>query len=231
MPRSRRTSFRSDAFTFPNERGGRARSAVPLGLSAIEERGNVPWSSSSQLEVPQMSDFAFDLSKPTILAASDLRRLPIVGSALGLAIAATVLAAVERGPIPMAIGILLWVAAAVLLLAVTPFANSLTIDREGFRLRSRGVQTGFVPWRDVASLEAGDGWAEATVIVELVGDDGRTIPGLPFDADLGHRSFTDHYGLDASELLTLLARWRTADTRALPGGDPHPAETDGARDP
>lgn len=178
-----------------------------------------------------MSDFVLDPSKPTILAASDLRRLPIVGSALGLAIAATVLAAVERGPIAVSIGILLWVTAAVLLLAVAPFANSLTIDREGFRLRSHGLRTGFVPWRDVASLEAGDGWAEATVIVELLDDDGRAIPGLPFDADLGHRSFTDHYGLDASELVTLLARWRTADTRAIPVATSRSHENGGERDP
>lgn len=164
-----------------------------------------------------MSDPAFDFSKPTVLIASDLRRLPVVGSALGLAVAATVLAIVERGAIAVAIGLVLWAAAIVLLLAVAPFANTLTIDREGVRLRSWGVRTGFVPWRGVASLEAGDGWAEATVIVELAEDRGAPIPGLPFDPDLGHRSFDDHYGLDASELVTLLTRWRTEGSRA--GGE------------
>ena len=68
----------------------------------------------------------------------------------------------------------------------------------------------FVPWSAVREVETGDGWAGGSLIVDLdeTANQGLIV-GLPHDAELGRRSFADHYGLDAEELATLMVRWRT----------------------
>ena len=157
-----------------------------------------------------MSETPFDPSRPTVLQAADVRRTPVLGAAVGCAAAASILGWIERGPIATAIVVALWLVAVLLLLAVTPQANTLRLDRDGFRIRAFGVFSRFVPWSAVREVETGDGWAGGSLIVDLdeTANQGLIV-GLPHDAELVRRSFADHYGLDAEELATLMVRWRT----------------------
>lgn len=153
-----------------------------------------------------------DLAAPRVrLDATDIRRLPMLGIAVGIAVAATVLTLVESGGLTPWIVAVMWIAVAVIVMAVLPFANSLTLREDGFRVRAMGVLGGFVPWSQVASVEAGEGWAGATVAVHLVeGVELGVVPGLPRDPTLGIRTLTDSYGRDPDELAQEMERRRSA---------------------
>lgn len=158
-----------------------------------------------------MTDSPFDPTVPTVLAASDVRRVPILGAALGCSIAATALAFMETGMVAGAIVASLWLVVVGLLLSVLPAANALRLDRDGFHVRSFGLLRSSVPWSAVKGVETGAGWAGGSLIVDL--DDTLAearIVGLPHDPDLGRRAFADHYGLEAEELARLFVQWRHA---------------------
>lgn len=159
-----------------------------------------------------------DLTAPRVrLDAVDIRRVPMLGIAVGIAVAATILSIIERdGATPWLTGVMvgvMWIAVVLTVLSVMPFANALMLREDGFRVRVMGVLGGFVPWSKVASVEAGEGWAGATVAVHLVeGADIGLIPGLPRDPTLGIHTFTDSYGLDPEELARDMERRRRAAT-------------------
>jgi hypothetical protein len=145
------------------------------------------------------------------LAAEDVRRLPMLGIACGMAVAATVLSLIESGLFNAVVVILLWLGVALTLLAVLPIANRLTLSAEGFRVRVLGLLGGFVPWSAVERVEASEGWAGATVVVRLKPEaEGRTIAGLPLDPTLGFHTLTDSYGLDPDDLAHEMERRRAA---------------------
>lgn len=154
-----------------------------------------------------------DLSaRPVVrLAAEDVRRVPMMGIAVGIAITATVLSIIEKSPLmPWIVGAM-WLAVAGTVLAVLPIANSLTLTPEGFRVRVLGFLGGSVAWSDVELVEAGEGWAGAAVVVHLrEGAAARSIPGLPRDPTLGVSSLVDHYGRDPEELAGEMERRRKA---------------------
>lgn len=156
-----------------------------------------------------MTDSPFDPNVPTVLTAEDVRRVPILGAALGCSIAATVLAFMESGVVAGAIVVALWTAVIGLLLAVLPAANTLRLDRDGFHVRSFALLRSSVPWAAVRGVETGEGWAGGALIVDLDESlaDARIV-GLPRDPDLGRRAFTDHYGVEAEELARLFVQWR-----------------------
>ncbi len=147
---------------------------------------------------------------PLRLEATDLRRVPMLGIALGIAIAATVLGVIETGTFSTIAVAVMWIVVLLVVLSVLPVANTLTLTSEGFRIRVMGVFTRFVPWSQVRSIETGEGWAASTLIVELAPEaDGKFILGLPHDPTLGKRAFADSYGCDPEELATLMVRHRT----------------------
>ena len=153
-----------------------------------------------------------DLSARSVvrLDAEDVRRLPMIGIALGLAIAATVLAVIESGPLATVLIVLAWIAVAGVLLAVAPAANALTLGPDGFRVRVFGLFGGFVPWSAVEGVEAAEGWAGATVVVRLREPEERTMTGLPTDPELGFHTLVDSYGLEAEDLAREMERRRHA---------------------
>lgn len=142
------------------------------------------------------------------LDAEDVRRLPMIGIALGLAIAATVLTMIESGALSTALVAAAWLAVAGVLLAVAPAANALTLRPDGFRVRVFGLLGGFVPWSAVEAVEAAEGWAGAVVVVRLREADEREITGLPKDPELGFHTLTDSYGRDADDLAREMERRR-----------------------
>lgn len=154
---------------------------------------------------------------PVVLHAEDLRRIPILGAALGMAVGAAALAWIESGPFVWVLIAGLWLAVMVAVLAVLPIANTLTIDRDGFRIRRFGIPSRLVPWPQVRTIEAGEGWAGSNVLIELAPDADRGwIVGLPRDADLERRALSDSYGRDPQELAELLVRFRDAATATRP---------------
>lgn len=148
------------------------------------------------------SGFDPDDPRPTLrLTTEGVRRLPMLGLAVGFAAVATLLAFVEEGAFATAVVMLLWLSVVVIVATILPAANTLILTPQGFRIRTLGVFSRFVPWSDVVAIDTGDGWAEATVIVELAETADRgTILGLPRDPTLGRRTFADHYGLDPQVL-------------------------------
>lgn len=153
-----------------------------------------------------------DLSAPRVrLDAVDIRRVPMLGIAVGIAVTATILSIIERdGFTPWLVGVM-WIAVVLTVVSVMPFANALVLRDDGFRVRVMGVLGGFVPWSKVAAVEAGEGWAGATVAVHLVeGVDLGMVPGLPRDPILGILTLTDSYGLDPDELARAMERRRLA---------------------
>lgn len=145
------------------------------------------------------------------LAAVDVRRLPILGIACGLAIAATVLSVMETGLFNTVIVVALWLGVGLALLTVMPPANALTLTATGFRVRVLGLFGGFVPWSAVERIEAVEGWAGSTVVVRLKPEaEGRTVTGLPLDPTLGFHTLTDSYGREPDELAREMERRRTA---------------------
>ena len=145
------------------------------------------------------------------LPAEDIRRLPMLGIAIGFAATAVVLTVVESGGFNRFVVAALWVAVLLVVLAILPAANALTLTPAGFRVRVLGVFTRFVPWSEVIAVEAGEGWAEAAVAVRLTETADRgIILGLPRDPTLGVRSFVDHYGRDPEELAGEMERRRRA---------------------
>lgn len=158
-----------------------------------------------------MSAVRTEALAPRCLTATDLRRLPLLGVALGISIAAFVLGLIERGTLATITVAVLWLVVAVIALAVLPAANTLTLDTTGFRIRTLGVFTRFVPWSQVVSIETGEGWAGGALIVELAEPADRgAIFGLPRDPTFGKHSFADSYGCDAEELAHLMESYRTA---------------------
>lgn len=143
------------------------------------------------------------------LPATDLRRLPMLGIALGIAIAAFVLGVIERGTLATVTVAVMWLVVAVMMLAVLPIANTLTLDHAGFRIRALGVFTRFVPWTDVRSIETGEGWAGGALIIELAEPADRgMILGLPRDPTFGKRALVDSYGCDTEELAHMMENYR-----------------------
>lgn len=154
-----------------------------------------------------------DLSASPVvrLAAEDVRRVPMMGVAVGIAITATVLSIIEKGPIVTWIVGAMWLAVVGAVLAVLPIANSLTLTPEGFRVRVLGFLGGVVAWSEVELVEAGEGWAGGAVVVHLREKAGeRSFPGLPRDPTLGVSSLVDHYGRDPEELAGEMERRRRA---------------------
>lgn len=154
-----------------------------------------------------------DLSaRPVVrLDAEDVRRLPMIGIALGIAIAATALSAMESGIVTTIVVVCAWAAVVGVLLAVAPAANALTLRPDGFRVRLFGLLGGFVPWSEVEAVESVEGWAGATVVVRLrEAAAARAVPGLPKDPELGFHTLTDSYGRDADELAREMERRRIA---------------------
>lgn len=143
------------------------------------------------------------------LPAEDVRRLPVLGIACGLAIAATALSLIESGLFNTIVVVILWFGAVLALLTVLPIANGLTLTGEGFRVRVLGLLGGFVPWSAVERVEAADGWAGSTVVVRLKSE-GRAIPGLPLDPTLGFHTLTDSYGCAPEDLAHEMERRRAA---------------------
>lgn len=145
------------------------------------------------------------------LFAEDVRRVPMLGIALGIAVTALVLGWIERGLFSSLVVAACWIAVVAVVLTVLPIANSLTLTPEGFRIRSFGVFTRFVPWTQVAAIEAGQGWSGATVMVELAPEADRgIILGLPRDPALGRRTLVDSYGYEAEALAALMESRRRA---------------------
>lgn len=153
-----------------------------------------------------------DLNAPRVrLDAVDIRRVPMLGIAVGIAVAATVLSIIERGGFATWVVAVMWIAVVLVVVAVLPIANALTLREDGFRVRVMGVLGGFVPWSKVASIEAGEGWAGGTVAVHLIeGVDLGVMPGLPRDPILEIRTLTDSYGLDPDDLAHEMERRRRA---------------------
>ena len=154
-----------------------------------------------------------DLSSRALvrLAAEDVRRLPMLGIACGMAVTATVLVIIESGLFNTIVVATLWLAVGLVLLTVLPGANALTLGPDGFRVRVLGVLGGFVPWRSVERVDSAEGWAGSTVVVRLRPEaEGRTIAGLPLDPTLGFHTLTDSYGRDPDELAHEMERRRVA---------------------
>lgn len=143
------------------------------------------------------------------LPAEDVRRLPMLGIACGLAIAATALSLIESGLFNTIVVVILWLGVGLALLAVLPVANVLTLTGEGFRVRVLGLLGGFVPWSAVERVEAAEGWAGSTVVVRLERE-GRAIAGLPLDPTLGFHTLTDSYGCEPEDLAHEMERRRVA---------------------
>ena len=157
-----------------------------------------------------------DLSSLAVvrLPAEDVRRLPMLGVACGLAVTATVLSVIETGLFNAVVVVLLWLGVVLALLAVMPLANALTLTGEGFRVRVMGVLGGFVPWSAVERIEAAEGWAGSTVVVRLKPEaEGRAVAGLPLDPALGFHTLTDSYGREPDELAHEMERRRAAAVR------------------
>lgn len=145
------------------------------------------------------------------LAAEDVRRLPMLGIACGMAVAATVLVVIESGLFNTIVVVVLWLAVGLVLSTVLPGANALTLGPDGFRVRALGLLGGFVPWKAVERVESAEGWAGSTVVVRLKPEgEGRRIAGLPLDPILGFHTLTDSYGRDADELAHEMERRRVA---------------------
>ncbi len=143
------------------------------------------------------------------LPAEDVRRLPVLGIACGLAIAATALSLIESGLFNTIVVVILWAGVGLALLTVLPPANRLTLTGQGFRVRALGVLGGFVPWSAVERVEAAEGWAGSIVVVRLRRE-GRAITGLPLDPTLGFHTLTDSYGCAAEDLAHDMERRRVA---------------------
>jgi len=153
-----------------------------------------------------------DLSSLAVvrLPAEDVRRLPMLGIACGLAVTATILSVIETGLFNAVVVVLLWLGVVLALLTV-PLANALTLTGEGFRVRVLGLLGGFVPWSAVERVEAAEGWAGSTVVVRLKPEaEGRAVAGLPLDPTLGFHTLTDSYGREPEELAHEMERRRTA---------------------
>lgn len=152
-----------------------------------------------------------DAPPPRLLIATDLRRVPLLGVALGMAIAATVLAWIESGAFATTLVALLWLAVIAVLSSILPIANTLRLDADGFRIRSFGLFSRFVPWSAVNEIETGGGWAESHLLIALA--EGTAIgrmPGLPYDPEIDRYTLVDGYGLDPEELAAEMERYRTA---------------------
>jgi hypothetical protein len=156
-----------------------------------------------------MSSIDVEPARSVSLPATDLRRLPIFGLALGAAIGGLALRILEHGFFATAVAIAAWATAIVCLAAVLPGANTLRLDAEGLTVRSWLVFTGRVAWRDVVSIEAGDGWSGGRVLLELAPSaDAARIVGLPRDPDLDRRSLVDGYGTEPEDLARMMRSFR-----------------------
>ncbi|TBW37037.1 hypothetical protein EYW49_12875 [Siculibacillus lacustris] len=149
---------------------------------------------------------------PVTLAARDMRRIPLLGLALGAAVAGGVLHALEPGLTGVIALAICWAMVLGCLALILPGANTLRLDAAGFRIRAWLVFAHTIPWNAVLSIDAGEAWSGGSVLIELApAEDARRIPGLPRDPTLDRRSLVDSYGLEPEDLAEhMRALWRAA---------------------
>lgn len=148
------------------------------------------------------------LGEPLIDLRAAWRETSVISAIIVVVI---VVAVLDRHPLAFAVAGVATIAAAIVAIAVTPAAARLTIDADGFELRTLLVLRRRIPWSAVGSIAVVEGWSGATVAIDLDGPAGEgTILGLAVDPTLGRRAFASTFGLEPAAFRDLLVARRDA---------------------